>query len=122
MSRRKSPVTPTKVKLAIQLAIRHRKLSAAINDMRKTNASHTLSAWSGPPDEPSTRYLTPYCVPTEQSTSPTTDARITACDAVRRRRWCSMNGKMCVSYPESVSIWLQAPLEQEKPCPIVSTD
>ncbi len=48
MSRRKSPVTPTKVKLAVQLAIRHRKLSAAISDMRKTNASHTLPAWAGP--------------------------------------------------------------------------
>ena len=48
MSRRKSPVTPTKVKLAVQLAIRHRKLSAVINDMRKTNASHTLPAWAGP--------------------------------------------------------------------------
>ena len=47
MSRRKSPVTPTNVKLAVQLAIRHRKLSAAINKTRNTNASHTLPAWPG---------------------------------------------------------------------------
>ena len=52
MSRRKSPVTPTKVKLAVQLAIRHRKLSAAISDMRKMNASHTPPARAGPADKP----------------------------------------------------------------------
>ena len=51
MSRRRSPVTPTKVKLAVQLAIRHRKLSAAISDMRKTNASHTPPARAGPADK-----------------------------------------------------------------------
>src|SRR5450756_1722170 len=39
MSRRRSPVTPTKVKLAVQLAIRHRKLSAAISDMSRANAA-----------------------------------------------------------------------------------
>src|SRR5437588_7155365 len=86
MSRRKSPVTPTNVKLAVQLAIRHRKLSAAIADMRKRNASHTLPARAGPADKPSTRYLTPYWVPTEQATAPTTAARIATCDA---RRWRS---------------------------------
>src|SRR5947207_5650135 len=69
MSRRKSPVTPTKVKLAVQLATRHRKLSAAISDMRKTNASHTPPAREGPADRLSTRFLTPYCVPTEQARS-----------------------------------------------------
>jgi ATP-binding cassette, subfamily B, bacterial len=48
MSRRRSPVTPTNVKLAVQLAIRHSELSAAISDTRKTNASHTPFAWAGP--------------------------------------------------------------------------
>ena len=86
MSRRKSPVTPTNVKLAVQLAIRHRKLSAAINDMSKTNASHTLPARAGPADKPSTRYFTPYCVPTEQATAATTAARMTTWDARRWRR------------------------------------
>ena len=86
MSRRKSPVTPTNVKLAVQLAIRHRKLSAVISDMSKTNASHTPPARAGPADKPSTRYFTPYCVPTEQATAATTDARMTTCDARRWRR------------------------------------
>ncbi len=60
MSRLRSPVTPTNVKLAIQLAIRHKKLSAAMSDMSMTNASHTLSACVGPPVKLSTRYFTPY--------------------------------------------------------------
>ena len=81
MSRRRSPVTPTNVKLAVQLAIRHSKLSAAINDMRKMNASHTPPARAGPADRPSTRYFTPYCVPTEQATAATTASKITTCDA-----------------------------------------
>ncbi len=86
MSRRRSPVTPTKVKLAVQLAIRHRKLSAAISDMRKTNASHTLPARAGPADKPSTRYFTPYWVPTEQATAATTQVSMTTCGAKRWRR------------------------------------
>src|SRR5437879_2863938 len=86
MSRRRSPVTPTNVKLAVQLAIRHKKLSAAISDMRKTNASHTVPARLAPADKPSTRYFTPYCVPTEQATAATTLVTITRCDARRWRR------------------------------------
>ena len=82
MSRRRSPVTPTKVKLAIQLAIRHRKLSAAISDMRKTNASHTCAACAGPPERLSTRYFTPYCVPTEQATAADNGSQY---DEMRRR-------------------------------------
>src|ERR1043166_6192757 len=80
MSRRKSPVTPTKVKLATQLAIRHRKLSAAMSDMRKTNASHTLLAWPGPAERQSTRNFTPYCVLTEQATAVTTHNNMMRCD------------------------------------------
>src|ERR1700726_1466680 len=116
MSRRKPPATPKNVKLAAQGAIRHRKLSAAISDMRKTNASHTPPARSGPPDKPSTRYFTPYCVPTEQATAATTDARMTTCDARRWRRKRSTNGNGRVAYPESVSMWLQTLLGQEKSC------
>src|ERR1700741_723635 len=98
MSRRKSPVTPTNVKLAVQLAIRHRKLSAAINDTRKMNASHTLPARAGPADKPSTRYFTPYCVPTEQATAAITDAMIITCDARRRPRERSMIGGGRLAY------------------------
>src|SRR6202140_2722075 len=107
MSRRKSPVTPTNVKLAVQLATRHRKLSAAINDMRKMNASHTLPARAGPADKPSTRYFTPYCVPTEQATAAITDATITTCDARRRRGERRTNGSGRLAYPERLSMWLQ---------------
>src|ERR1700677_2485224 len=96
MSRRKSPVTPTKVKLAIQPAIRHKKLSAAISDTSSANANHTLSTLAGPPDKPSTRNFTPYCVPTEQATAATTEDRITACDAglSRRERSTKRNGRL----------------------------
>ena len=87
MSRRKSPVTPTKVKLATQLAIRHRKLSAAISDMRKTNASHTLfGVATVRRQRQSTRNFTPYCVLTEQATAATTHSNMTRCDANRWRR------------------------------------
>src|SRR3954465_7433222 len=87
MSRRRSPGRRTKVKLAVQLAIRQRKLSAAISVMRKMNASHTLPPCAAPADRLSTRDLTPYCVPTEQATAATTAVRITRCDASRRRRY-----------------------------------
>src|SRR3977135_2347095 len=86
MSRRKSPVTPTNVKLAVQLAIRQRKLSAVISDMKKMNASHTPPARAGPADRLSTRYLTPYCVPTEQATAAITAVNMTARVARKRRR------------------------------------
>src|SRR3954452_6302075 len=100
MSRRKSPVTRTKVKLAVQLAIRHRKLSAAISDMRKTNASHTLPPCESPPDKLSTRDLTPYCVPTEQATAAITAVRITVCDAQRCRRYRKTKANGLRAYPE----------------------
>src|SRR6516225_9424454 len=101
MSRRRSPVTPTKVKLAVQLAIRHRKLSAAISDMRKTNASHTLLPCDGPAERLSTSDLTPYCVPTEQATAATTADRITRCDAGRRRKYRKTKANGRCAYPES---------------------
>src|SRR5260221_5029283 len=104
MSRLRSPVTPTKVKLAVQLAIRHRKLSAAISDMRKTNASHTPPACERPADRLSTRFLTPYCVPTEQATAATTADRITTCAARRWRRYRSTKGKGRCAYPERLSM------------------
>src|ERR1700753_3212471 len=87
MSRRRSPVTPTKVKLAIQPAIRHKKLSAAISDTSNSHANHTLSALAGPPDKPSTRNLTPYCVPTEQATAATTADKIKMCERGLSRRY-----------------------------------
>ena len=80
-------IAPEKgVDRAIKIATRHRKLSAAISDMRKTNASHTPPAREGPADRLSTRFLTPYCVPTEQATAATTAIRITECAAARLRR------------------------------------
>jgi len=43
-------------------------------------------AGDGSADKPSTRYFTPYCVPTEQATAATTEDKITACDAGLSRR------------------------------------
>src|SRR5579871_1808853 len=87
MSRRRSPVTPTNVELAIQPAIRHKKLSAAISDIKRTKASQTLPELDGPPDKPSTSNFTPYCVPTEHATAATTAEKIPRCDAGLWRRY-----------------------------------
>ena len=81
-----TPVTPTNVKLAVQLATRHNMLSAAISDMRMMNASHTPLAWDGPAARQSTMFFTPYWVPTEQATAETTAANMTKCAAIRLRR------------------------------------
>ena len=79
-------MTPTKVKLAVQLATRHKRLSAAISDMRKPNASHTPFACDEPAVRLSTRFFTPYCVPTEQATAATTADTMITWAARRRRR------------------------------------
>ncbi len=42
-------------------------------------------ARGGPFESVSTRNLTPYCVPTEQATAPSTAARMTACESGRSR-------------------------------------
>ena len=78
-----SPVTATKVKLPIQLASRHNRLSAAISEPSRANAVQTPAL--APCDSVSTRNLTPYCVPTEQPTAPSTAVRMNACDSGRRR-------------------------------------
>lgn len=54
---------------AIQLATRHKRLSAAMNDTKSANAGHGLPL-PGPADSVSTRNLTPYCVLTEKPTAP----------------------------------------------------
>src|SRR5665213_692161 len=105
MSRRRSPVTPTNVKLAVQLAIRHSKLSAVISDMSRMRASQTLAAWDEPAESPSTRFFTPYCVPTEHATAPTTAVRITAWAARRRRRYRNTNANGRFAYPERLSMF-----------------
>src|ERR1700750_1577925 len=104
MSRLRSPVTPTKVKLAIQPAIRHKKLSDAINDINKANATQTLLALSGPPERPSTRNLTPYCVPTEQATAATTADKMKMCERGRSRRYTNTKAKGRLAKPERLSI------------------
>ena len=73
----KSPVTLTKARLAIQLATRHSKLSAATNETRIAKASHGLPPCPGSRDRTSTRNLTPYCVLTEQVTAPSTARMMT---------------------------------------------
>jgi len=60
------------VKLAIQLAIRHKKLSAAISDMSMTNASHTLFACSRSRGQTVDQILHAILSATEQATAATT--------------------------------------------------
>src|SRR3979490_1940466 len=83
-ARRTSPLTATKAKLAIQLAIRQSKLSAAIKDTSTMNAPQT-PLLDAPPASASTRNFTAYCVPTEQPTAARTKTTIVACDSDRRR-------------------------------------
>ena len=70
-SDRRSPVTFTNTPLAIQLASRQNRLSAAINETSKTNAIHTPVLLA----RASIKVLMPYCVVTEQPTMAKTGSR-----------------------------------------------
>jgi len=78
-------VTATNVKLAIQLATRHSRLSAAISESSSANAVQMFSAPPPLPESVSTRNLTPYWVLTEQITAASTAARISAWETGRKR-------------------------------------
>ncbi|GJD98886.1 hypothetical protein GMJLKIPL_0799 [Methylobacterium isbiliense] len=79
-----SPVTDTKVKLAIRLATRQSMLSAAMKTTRIVRAVQ-ISPLCGPLPSASTTPLRPYCVLTEQATAPSTATMIAACGTARRR-------------------------------------
>ena len=70
-----SPVTAVKVKLAMYIASRHKRLSVAIRPVRMAKASHTLATTTLAPASVSTSILTPYCAPIEDTTAPSTAAK-----------------------------------------------
>ena len=72
-----SPVTAVKVKLAMYIASRHKRLSAAIRLVRMAKATHTLATATLVAASVSTSILTPYCAPIDEATAPSTAARIT---------------------------------------------
>src|SRR6516164_770614 len=82
-SRRRSPVTPTKVWLAIQNATRHKRLSAAMSEPSRKNAVQTAEL--APAVSVSTRNLMPYCVQTEQATAARTAPRMARWENGRKR-------------------------------------
>ncbi len=81
-----SPVTFTKVKLAIRLATRHSMLSAAMKQISTVRAGQISWLFSGPLPRASTTPLSPYWVLTEQATAPSTATRMAAWGTIRRRR------------------------------------
>src|SRR4029450_2512078 len=83
-SRRRSPVTLTKVVLATQPAARQSRLSNAISAPSSRKATQTLC--DSPDARLSTRNLTAYCVPTAHITAAATAVAINACEREGRRK------------------------------------